>query len=82
MTSQREQKTGTVCEPAPVELERQARANAPTLRDLRKAAQELALAGAFTDQPAYQQASNDFADVPAARSAFAAFQTDCAVSAA
>ena len=82
MTSQPELKMGTVCEPAPAELERQARANAPTLRDLRKAAQELAMTGAFTDQPACQQAKNTFADVPAAKSALAAFQTDCAVSAA
>lgn len=53
MTSQPE--TWTVCELAPAELERQERANAPTLRDLRKAAQELALAGAFTDQTITQQ---------------------------
>jgi hypothetical protein len=55
MASQPETKTAMVGELAPVELERQERANAPTLRDLRKAAQELGLAGAFTDQPTHQQ---------------------------
>lgn len=39
-------------QPPPTEVERQQRASAPTLRDLRKAAVELAHAGALTDQPA------------------------------
>jgi uncharacterized protein RhaS with RHS repeats len=55
MTSQPETSTEVVYELALVELERHERANAPTLRDLRKAAQQSGLVAAFTDQAIGQQ---------------------------
>jgi hypothetical protein len=58
---------GTVCELAPVEPDRHERASAPTLRDLRKAAQELALAGAFTDQSTSYQVDACLTDGMAVR---------------
>lgn len=57
MTSQPDKHTETTVDAAPAEEERRERASAPTLRDLRKAARELSLAGAFTDQPRQQPAT-------------------------
>ena len=59
MTSQPETRTEVVCELALAELERHERANAPTLPDLRKAAQEWALARAFTNQTNEQQTKKE-----------------------
>jgi hypothetical protein len=58
MTSKPETTTEMVCELALVELERLERANAPTLRDLRKAAQQWDLVATFTDQASRQQTKN------------------------
>ena len=71
MTSQPETRTEMVCELALVELERHERATAPTLRDLRNAAQELSLVATFTDQATGQQTKNQaetyFADSTSVR---------------
>jgi hypothetical protein len=62
MTSQPETEKNVVCELVLAELERHERANAPTLKDLRKAAQQSGLALVFTDQQAKTEEGSCRAD--------------------
>lgn len=58
MTTNPETTTLTIDELVSAKLERQERASTPTLRDLRKAALDLALGGAFATQPSTDKSTS------------------------